>query len=65
MKGKQRRVKSESRKDKRGYLFRLPGNRNFGQQGRKEMHGNKGIIFTNRDARKYIEIHRNTLDMFS
>jgi 3-deoxy-D-arabino-heptulosonate 7-phosphate (DAHP) synthase len=28
------------------------------------MHGNKGIIFTNRDARKYIEIQRNTLDIF-
>ena len=29
------------------------------------MHGNKGIILANRDARKYIEILRNTLDIFS
>jgi hypothetical protein len=27
------------------------------------MHENKGIIFTNRDARKYIETHRNPSDI--
>jgi hypothetical protein len=64
-KGKQRRITSESRKDKRGYLFRLSGRRSFGQQGRTELHGNKGITLANRDARKYIEMHINTLDMFS
>jgi hypothetical protein len=30
-KGKQRKIKSESRKDERGYLFRLPGHMNFDQ----------------------------------
>ena len=56
--------KSESRKDKRGYLFRLPGQLDFWPIRTQGIHGENRIIFTNRDTRKYIEIHRNSLEIF-
>jgi hypothetical protein len=52
-KRKQRKIESKSRKDERGYLFRLPGTGIFTNKDAR----NKGIIFTNRDARKYIEMY--------
>ena len=58
------KLKAKAEKTKRGYLFRLPGQLDFWPIRTQGIHGENRIIFTNRDTRKYIEIHRNSLEIF-
>ena len=64
MKRKAAQNKSESRKDKARLFILTTRVAGFWPIRTQGIYGENRIIFTNRDARKYIEIHRNSLEIF-
>jgi hypothetical protein len=64
MKRKAAQNTSESRKDKARLFILTTRAAGFWPIRTQGIYGENRIIFTNRDARKYIEIHRNSLEIF-